>query len=699
MLKIVVIPLIILSHYFYRGITMNIKNFFKNTKDAIVAFYTSGTVASYVAIGATVVTGLAALTLGTVLLVTAVTSDSKDANKATINMDITETTTEEETTTSPTTEATSTTVETTTKETTTEEPSTTLAETVETTTPEPTTPPPTIAVEDLNIGSAKEEATAETEPPKKQEFYEEETEPPTTKKEPVTTKPTTNTTTEPTTEPPVSEYACVVKGIDVSKWNSLDKKPIDWVKVKESGVKYVIIRAGYRGQTSAQMYADPYFEEHIEGALSAGLQVGVYFYSQAITEQEALEEASFLLSIIKDYKITYPVCFDWEPVSGSRAGAAKLSKTQASAVARKFLSTMEGYGYETMLYSYHSAIKTYFNTELLNDYKVWMAYYFKAYANNGVEYKAGDKLPSTTYPFQMWQYSSTGKVPGIQGDVDMNVSFFSYTGSNVPTSAIVLNPPAKSYTINVGDTLDYTTGISAFNTAGIDSTASVKATIKDKNGNTLKENVAFNTPGKHTIVYSLKDFTGITKTVEVPLTVRDTPKFTLVSDTLKFNINDITYSEIMDEITKNIVSIKDNEGNTLDISSVTIGGLDKLLNSNEDESTSGSDENNSTEENTTDEATNAEENTDSDETSTSDETNNSDETNPSNDLDSESTSEKASLKTGSFTITYYIVDSKNLRGMQEITVILRDKDEETTPESSSENNSSTENSSEQDSTK
>ena len=236
MLKIVVIPLIILSHYFYRGITMNIKNFFKNTKDAIVAFYTSGTAASYVAIGATIVTGLAALTLGTVLLVTAVTSDSKDANKATINMDITETTTEEETTTSPTTEATSTKAETTTEETTTEEPSTTVAETVETTTPEPTTPPPTIAVEDLNIGNAKEEATAETEPPKKQEFYEEETEsetePPTTKKEPVTTKPTTNTTTEPTTEPPVSEYACVVKGIDVSKWNSLDKKPIDWVKVK-----------------------------------------------------------------------------------------------------------------------------------------------------------------------------------------------------------------------------------------------------------------------------------------------------------------------------------------------------------------------------------------------------------------------------------------------------------------------------------
>lgn len=662
---------------------MNIKNFFTNIKNQLVTFYTSGTAASYIAIGATVVTGLAAITLGTVLLVSAITGDQNNGTKATINIGIADTTTEEETTTAQITEAPSTTAEPTIEEITTEETTTEIVVTtekpIETTTPPP---PPTIAVEDLDIGNKEEEATAETEPPKKEEFFEEETEPetepPTTKKEPVTTKPTVNNTTEATTEPPVSEYACVVKGIDVSKWNSLDKKAIDWTQVKASGVQYVIIRAGYRGQTSAKMYADPYFETHIEGALAAGLQVGVYFYSQAITEQEALEEASFLLSIIKDYKLTYPVCFDWEPVSGSRAGEAKLTKAQASAVARKFLSTMEGYGYESMLYSYHSAIKTYFNTELLNDYKVWMAYYFKAYKDNGVEYKAGDRLPETSYPFQMWQYSSTGIVPGIQGVVDMNVSFFSYTGSGVPTSAIVLNTPAKSYTINVGDTLDYTTGISAFNTAGVDSTSSVKVTIKDKNGNTLKDNVAFNTPGKHTIVYTLKDFTSISKTVEVPLTVRATPKFTLVSDTLKFNINNVTYLNIVDEIKKNITSIKDNEGNTLDPSKVTIIGLDKLITTDEDESTSGSTESNSTEESTTSAATSTEESTASNETNTSDETNTFDETSSSNDTTSESTNQKEALKLGTYTITYSIVDSKNLRGTQNLTIIIIDKEDEST---------------------
>ena len=411
---------------------MNIKNFLVNMKNSVVSLYTSGSTASYAAIAVTSITGITAAAVGSVALVSVLTSEPEPTTKAPTTTIVQ--TTEEETTLTPTTEMI---VETTTPETTTEPPT-------ETTTPETTTPPPTIAVEDLDIGSAEEEATAETTKEIPQEFYEEETEEPTTVQKKPSTDKDSQKPTEPTTEPPVSEYACVVKGIDISKWNSQGKKPIDWAKVKASGVKFVIIRAGYRGQTTAKMYADPYFEEHIEGALAAGLQVGVYFYSQAITEQEALEEASFLLSIIKDYKLTYPVCFDWEPVAKSRAGQAKLSKAKASAIARKFLSTMEGYGYEAMLYSYHSAIKTYFNDELTNDYKVWMAYYFKAYQNNGVEYKPGDKLPSTKYPFQMWQYSSTGVVPGIEGVVDMNVSFFSYSGSGVPKTAIVLNLPATS---------------------------------------------------------------------------------------------------------------------------------------------------------------------------------------------------------------------------------------------------------------
>ena len=648
---------------------MNIKNILLKIKDSIVSFYTAGTTASYVAIGASVVTGVAATTLGSIALISVITREPEPTSKATIEY---VSTTEEETTLIQTTERTTPeiTTETTTLETTTEE-----TTTEETTTEETTTPPPTIAVEDLNIGSAEEEATAETTKKPSEEFYEEPT---TQKKEPTTEKPT---------EAPVSEYACVVKGIDVSKWNSQGKKAIDWDQVKKSGVKYVIIRAGYRGQTSAQMYEDPYFKTHIEGALAAGLQVGVYFYSQAITEQEALEEASFLLSIIKNYKLTYPVCFDWEPVEGSRAKDAKLTSAQASAVARKFLSTMEGYGYEAMLYTYHSAIKTYFNTDIVNDYKVWMAWYFNAYKNTGKEYAVGDPLPETNYPYQMWQYSSTGVVPGIQGVVDMNVSFFSYTGSGVPTSAIVLNLPSTSYTINQGGSVDYKTGVKAYNTAGMDVSSSVTITIKNSSGTVVTEADAFNTPGKYTINYTIKDFTGTSKSAYASLTVRANPKITLENDTLTFDRLSTTYADILEAIKNNITSIKDNEGNTINIDEVTITGLDSFYKENGD---------------TSDELESGETPADNETTLTPEnESNNNEQTTSESAGDStdESTDESTEpaaptyingLKLGSYEITYTARDSKDAVGTVTLTLILTDKKEdesETESEAESESQS------------
>lgn len=642
---------------------MSIKTLLTTIKNSVVSFYTAGTTASYVAIGASIVTGVAATTLGSIALISAITKEPEVPTKVTTTEYVS--TTEEETTLPPTTEIITT--ETTTIETTTVE---------ETTTPEPTTqetttPPPTIAIKDLNIGSAEEEATAET-----QKKPEPETEP-----EP---EPTTERATEKPTEAPVSEYACVVKGIDISKWNSQGKKAIDWTQVKNSGVKFVIIRAGYRGQTSAQMYEDPYFRTHIEGALAAGLQVGVYFYSQAITEQEALEEASFLLSIIKDYKLTYPVCFDWEPVEGSRAKAANLNSTQASAIARKFLSTMEGYGYEAMLYTYHSAIKNYFNTNIVNEYKVWMAWYYNAYKNTGKEYAVGDPLPETNYPYQMWQYSSTGVVPGIQGVVDMNVSFFSYTGSGVPTSAIVLNLPATSYIINKDGKVDYKKGVKAYNTAGMDVSSSVTTTIKNASGKVVTENQAFSTPGKYTITYTIKDFTGVSKTATATLTVRDVPKFTLGSNILTFDRQSTTYTDILVAIKNNITSIKDNEGNTISIDKVTISGLDAFYNEEEDTSTDADTEDTSDQETTInpeDETTSSEESTSNSTEESTEESTDESSSEPTEESSDESTSETAKpepptyingLTLGSYTITYTVSDTKGSKGTATITLVLED---------------------------
>lgn len=592
---------------------MNIKEKIIKIKNNIVAFYTSKTATAYVAIGITSLVGISAIILGSIAVISAITKDPKATTSTTATTVIedstiapatseTETTTEApEATTEETTTAETTTERTTTTETTTEEATTKKKVEVTTTAP----PPPTIAVEDLNIGNASEEETAETKNDNKykDEFYgddlEEETEKTTQKPTTATTtkpnpqtaskptsqqttaKPNETTTQKPTvpetetpTTSPTNNNVRLVKGIDVSKWNSLDKSPIDWVKVKNSGVEYVIIRAGYRGQSNPKLYEDPYFDEHIQGALSAGLQVGVYFYSQAIDENEALEEASFLLSILGDYKLTYPVCFDWEPVEGSRAKNANLTKDQSSKVARKFLETMTGYGYDTMLYSYHSAIKTYFNNDLLNDYKVWMAYYFNAYKNNGVEFTAGDKYPSTAYPFQMWQYSSTGTVPGISGQVDMNVAFYYYSENGAPTASSIINIPATSYTIKPGENVDYRTGVSGYNCAGINETDLVEITITDSNGKIVTDEIAFSTYGRYSINYTLKDFTGLTKRVTANLIVGDKPSLAITNDTLSINKFTTSYDAMIEALRTNITAFNDCVGNPIATDNISFNGLD-----------------------------------------------------------------------------------------------------------------------------
>ena len=196
-----------------------------------------------------------------------------------------------------------------------------------------------------------------------------------------------------------------VFGIDVSKWNG----DIDWNEVKKEGVKFAIIRAGYRGSVSGSIIVDPYFKQNMEGAIENNIPVGIYFYTQAVNDIEAVEEASAVLSLIKDYDITYPVFIDTEG-AGGKGRADGLEVSDRSKACQAFCETIRSGEYNAGIY----ASKNWFNkkldiTKLSADNVTWLAEY--------------QDEPSYGGTYQMWQYSSGGRVNGIEGRVDFNLSY------------------------------------------------------------------------------------------------------------------------------------------------------------------------------------------------------------------------------------------------------------------------------------
>lgn len=203
----------------------------------------------------------------------------------------------------------------------------------------------------------------------------------------------------------------VLNGIDVSVY----QETIDWKKVKNAGVDFVIIRCAGRGYgAEGNIFDDDNFAKNIKGASEAGLDVGVYFFSQAITKEEAVEEAEHMLELVKGYDVTLPLVMDYEYSPSSTSGRlynAKLSKSEATAVCRAFCERIKAAGYESMVYANKSMLTDHINgKELGKDYKIWLANY----------------TTDTTYDgsYQFWQYSETGTVDGINGRVDCNFLFY-----------------------------------------------------------------------------------------------------------------------------------------------------------------------------------------------------------------------------------------------------------------------------------
>lgn len=197
-----------------------------------------------------------------------------------------------------------------------------------------------------------------------------------------------------------------MQGIDVSS----HQEEIDWDAVKASGVEFAMIRCGYRGYMYGYINKDQYFDRNMQEAKRVGIKVGVYFYSQAITPEEAREEADFTLSQIKNYEIDLPVVFDMEEAdTGVNGRILDLSREEKTECAVTFLHRIQNAGYTPMLYNSTLLFDELFITEYLQEFETWVAEY--------------NRYPRYPYVFSIWQYTSSGTVPGIGEGTDMDIMF------------------------------------------------------------------------------------------------------------------------------------------------------------------------------------------------------------------------------------------------------------------------------------
>lgn len=195
-----------------------------------------------------------------------------------------------------------------------------------------------------------------------------------------------------------------VRGIDVSN----KQHEIDWEKVKASGIEFVIIRLGFRGYGEAgDIHIDQSFKRNMEGAAANGIPIGVYFFAQAINEEEALEEADFVIENLEGYDISLPVVYDPESILKDTARTDNVSGEQFTKNAIAFCEAIKAAGYEPMIYSNMLWEAFEFEMDKLTDYRFWYADY--------------EDIPQTPYFFEFWQYSERGHIDGIKNAVDYDI--------------------------------------------------------------------------------------------------------------------------------------------------------------------------------------------------------------------------------------------------------------------------------------
>ena len=198
-------------------------------------------------------------------------------------------------------------------------------------------------------------------------------------------------------------------GVDLSKYQS----KVDFAAIQNEGVDFCILRVGSRGYETGVIQEDEKFEEFIAGAESVGMPVGLYFFSQAVTEAEAIEEANFVISKIGEHKITYPIAYDMEFIANDNSRIETLTKAEKTDIALAFLTRIEEAGYTGMVYGNKEWLLKRVELHRFEDYDVWLA--------------QEDNIPDYPYVYSMWQYTKQGEVYGIDGYVDLNISFIDYS--------------------------------------------------------------------------------------------------------------------------------------------------------------------------------------------------------------------------------------------------------------------------------
>ena len=198
-------------------------------------------------------------------------------------------------------------------------------------------------------------------------------------------------------------------GIDLSRQNGR----VDFTRIKNDGVDFVMLRVGARGYETGHITIDDDFDENLNAAIASGLHVGVYFFSQAITAVEASEEAALVIEMLADRKITYPVVFNMEYIAFDSSRIDALTRAEKTEITDTFCNYISGAGHTPMIYGTKEWLIEQIDLTKLMDYEIWLS-------------QPGD-LPDYPYKFQIWQYSFVGGVAGVNGNVNMNICFVDYT--------------------------------------------------------------------------------------------------------------------------------------------------------------------------------------------------------------------------------------------------------------------------------